>query len=241
MKFWLRHGSLMEEAGDGAAGGGGPLTEEQIKRLITDVVNGTVNGAIKAVKTDVDKALGAKLTKLEEAIAALSKTGNGEGAGESDVDGEKKLDPKIASKLHDLETKQAKALSALEEMSKKAAQAELKADEADRRAQFQSAISSLEFRDEEMREAFTSRYFAQMARTEDGTLVIGDLPAIDAIKAIAEKSPSYFAPRGGGGSGARTGAPAGAAKFTTEGIKPNMTDAERRAYLKHIGTAMGRN
>lgn len=243
MFFLFRNGRLFDAAEDGGSGGGnggGDLSDTAMK-AIAALVNTTVNNAIGGFKKDLDKSWGSKFTTLEETIGKLTKQGDGDNSdGGSGDDGKQKVDPATNARLLDLTKKFDNAMKQIERMAEEKKQADTKADIAERKAAFAAAIQALPaFRDDELREAFAARYFPQIQRTEDGQLVLNDLPVDKALKAIADQKPAYFAASDKGGSGARGGQPpASKGRIHVEDIKPGMSQDAQQQAANEILAAM---
>lgn len=242
MFFLFRNGRLFDAAEDGGNGGGGS-TETLDAKAIEAMVNKIVNGAIAGTRKDFEKSFGSKLTTIEEALSKLAGSGDGGnngGSGNNDDGGKTKVDPETNAKLLEITKKLETAMKTVDRMAAEKKDADAKADMAERRAAFSAALQSLPaFRDEELRDAFAAKYFPQIQRTDDGAIVMNDLPLDKALKAIADQKPAYFAASDKGGSGARGGQPpASKGRIHVEDIKPGMSQDAQQQAANEILAAM---
>ncbi len=230
MFFLFRNGQLFDAADEGGHGNGDGGTALDAK-AIEAMVNKIVNGAIAGTRKDFEKTFGSKLTTIEEALSRLAGSGDNNGGGGND-EGKPKVDPETNAKLLEITKKLETAMKTVDRMAEEKKNADAKADLAERKAAFSAALQSLPaFRDEELRDAFSAKYFPLIQRTEDGAIVLNDLPLDKALKSIADSKPAYFAASDKGGSGARGGQPpASKGRIHVEDIKPGMSvDAQQQA------------
>ena len=249
MFFLFRNGRLFEPADEGGSGGGngnGGGAETLDAKAIEAMVNRIVNGAIAGTRKDFEKTFGSKLTTIEEALSKLAGSGDGgnNGGGNNDDNGKPKVDPETNAKLLEITKKLETAMKTVDRMAAEKKDADAKADMAERKAAFSAALQSLPaFRDEELRDAFAAKYFPQIQRTDDGAIVMNDLPLDKALKAIADTKPNYFAASDKGGSGARGGQPpSGKGRVQIEDIKPGMSvDAQQQAANEILAALKAHN
>ena len=257
-RYWMR-GPLREVAGadGGGAGGAGSGTPGAQSGVTIEVVNKTINDALARMrKTDIPKAIEEALKPLTEGVGSLQESlkpllesqgkggGAPEGGGAGGEGGSKSLDPQVAAKLKDQEKTIGTLQKAVEELTRKNQDSERKADEADRNSQLTGALSGYSWLDDAARAFAFDSFAPRVKRTEDGTLVIGELPLKKAIEDQmgTRALQGLLAPKqgaGGAGAGNSGGSPAaGGSSITLDSIKPGMTKEQTEATLaelrKHI-------
>lgn len=241
MSFLFRNGRLCDAIEDGGHGNGeGGNSGALDAKAIESMVNKIVNGAIAGTRKDFEKTFGSKLTTIEEALSKLAGSGDNNGGGNNDDSGKPKVDPETNAKLLEITKKLETAMKTVDRMAEEKKSADAKADTAERRAAFSAALQSLPaFRDEELRDAFSAKYFPLIQRTDDGAIVLNDLPLDKALKSIADSKPAYFAASDKGGSGARGGQPpASKGRIHIEDIKPGMSAEAQQQVANELLAAL---
>lgn len=201
--------------GSGGASGGGELTLDSIRSLITETVNGAVNGLDKRYKKEFEALRKPGSPKTEE--------GEGEGGDDGATTKTKPqgVDPEVA-----------KLRKQLEQMNKR--QAEIDAErtrekqealETKKDAALRRELAKSNFIDDEAFETAYARITREVKFAEDGQLVGGadDLPLSKYVADRMKKLDFLTKPRDVGGAGAANGGKQAAGDdVDIDSIKPGM-------------------
>jgi hypothetical protein len=244
----LSMGVLMDA--DPGAGGGDGKTAVYDQKVVTELINTTVNGALsRFMKDDLPKALkgntdtltaafGDQFKSITESLAALKpvepvKTPDGKG----DID----LPPAFKAKFNEFEKTikaQGEAITK-SETARVAAEAKSKQTEKDSKVRAALAIHSYAS-PEAAEDAFTL-ISGKVDFNEDGELLADGLLLNDFVAAyIPEKKSYLLASAGKGGSGASTGSTKGLGgkKFDIEKIGAGMSAEDAKSAYSAILNAL---
>jgi hypothetical protein len=206
-------------------GGGDPgaFDPAVFKAELMGELNKTLNGALKGLKTDIPKWISAALPKPPDPDPNAPPA-------DPDPDhkpkpGDPPIDPALNARLQ-------KAERAAKEYDERIKRIEAERDtekaanlETQRKAAITEAMAQIPFRDDASRQLFYKGIQGDIVRDEDGNLIgnseNGPLPLKDFVKSQADSLQHLLAPKGGGGSGARPGAPSsGGRQYSNDDLKP---------------------
>lgn len=245
-RFAWMMGPLRDQAGDGDGGGGGgddnkPLTKADVVKLVNDTVNGSLSRVEKETKNRFTK-LDESLKTLLEKIDGGNKGGTGDGNNRDDDNNDddnddtkskskSKVDPKVLAQLENERKERKRLQDSIEELKRTNAERERIAEEKERRADINAAMSKFSFASDSTREMAFDYFSGKVKRSEDGALIAagksGDVPFDHFIKEYLEANPNLLAPKPGG-SGAQGGGPARPGTVDSATIRPGMTPEERK-------------
>lgn len=243
--------------GDGGTGGGAPpaITMEAVTQLVQNTVNSTVNNAIAGLKkkdlpaiiTTALEPLNAQFTSINEGLAKLTGgTGSGSGGQGGSTGGSPTIPPEINAQLKTL-TDTVKAQGAtITNLQTTAADANLRAETAERHAAIRTALSGSKFASDSAAQTAFMLVEPQVTRLEDGSLAAGNLPLADFVKDFFPREHAYLlqstGASGSGATGSTGGTQRGGTLKTDIGdIKPGMSPEKRAGVLADIQAALASN
>ena len=224
LNFWMRS-PLMQEAGE-EGGGGGAFDAAAFEKRMADLINKTVNGAIKNLKTEIGKP------KPEPEPKA-------------DTDPDPEPDPqpgKADPKVKALEKR-------LADMAAKFESAEKARQETETRAKNERLSGTL--RTELLKHVPAERIDAALRifgpdvkYGEDGSIVGGadESPLSEYVEAAIQKHEYLLPPKQVGGAGATAGTRRGQPAVDLNDIKPGMKPedlARVREHMARVAAEMG--
>jgi hypothetical protein len=239
--------TLFDAAGaDGAAGGGdgagaansGAATFDAaaFKSELFGEFNKVLNGFAKTLKADVTKLVTPK--QADTTTTADTSTADTSAQGNKSVDPEKNA---LALELKTLKASFNDKFKALEDAK---LAADKKADEAERDSLIRAELGKYSFAPGKAAETAFAIVKAAVQRSEDGSLVAGDLPMAKFIETeLPTNHPYLLAAKDLGSAGARPGKSAGGQKqFTMADLDPatfqKKTPAEQAEIRKQVFSAL---
>lgn len=154
-----------------------------------------------------------------------------------DPDGKAK-DPHIAGLELKLKQTTDTFQKRLDEMTEREQKAQKKADDADRLSLVRAKLSKMNLREDAFDDA-VDHFATRTGRSEDGSLVAGDLPFEQYIETQLTGTKAYMVkPKDTVGSGASAGQRVNGKVVSMESIRPGMSKEETQAAMSQIAAAI---
>jgi hypothetical protein len=149
--------------------------------------------------------------------------------------GKDDLPPAVKAQLDRMNREVERLKKESADQSKAAKAAQEAAEKANRESALSTALAGFEFTNDDARRLVASQFMSQLNRAADGTLVVGDLPVVDAIKNALE-GPLSFALKPKGTPGTGVGAPAayGNKPLTLDDLDASADPARKAAAQARV-------
>ena len=191
--------------------------------------NKTLNGFAKTFKTDIGKMMQQPKEAAAEQQTQQQETPQTQGDG-------KQKDPHIAGLELQLKQSQQAFQTKLDAEIAKREAADKKAEETERASMIRAKLGKMNIREDAFDDAF-SVIAGQVKRSEDGSLIAGDLPLDQYIETQLKGPKAYMLkPVDVNGSDAARGQRINGKAVTMETIRPGMSNEETQAAMNQIAT-----
>lgn len=241
-------GPLFEQAGDGGEGGGnggGTGNPGLDAAGVQAMIDKSINGFGKRIEKQFETKFGGFTTKLDTLLERLgdgSQGGNDGGDGGDDGDEghqqggkSEKISPKLKAKLDSQEKALKSMQNKLDAETKARQEAAARAEETERHSAIRSELGKYPLRPEAVEQAF-KLFKGDVARSDDGTLIVGETTMEAHIKATLDTLPGLLKPEDKGGAGSSSGGKTG--RVQLEDIRQGMSAETEAAALRDIASAL---